>query len=300
MRAQTVKEQIGTRPGLHEPGIQPFVALPPRGALDCPSPLPLRCAVRLCLTDWYCGNHSRGYASRRCTPLLLITILLSLVAIAQAQKPRVPPGGHLAVIADERLAALRSTPEPSARLLRRLSRGRFVSIRGASRSRDGLLFYQVAVTRRTTGWLQSEAVFSSWRSGDDDRLVRLLESADEFERVARARIFLDLFPRSPLRPKVLLIYGDAAEEAAAKLSREAERRFERKELPSNGAPEFSYYLNYSSLDRYNRQGVTFTFDRTNKKFHYEGRAWREIVRRYPRSSEAAEAGKRLNPTLSVR
>jgi hypothetical protein len=219
--------------------------------------------------------------------------LLSVFGVAQAQKPRVPPGGHLGVIADERLAALRNAPDLSARLLRRISRGHFVSIRGASRSRDGLLFYQVAINRRTTGWLQSEAVFSTWRSGDDDRLVRLLESTDEFERVARAKIFLGLFPRSPLRPKVLLIFGDAAEEAAAKLSREAERRFERRELPAGGAPEFSYYLNYSSLDRYNRQGVIFTFDRATKKFHYEGWAWREIVRRYPKSLEAAEAQKRL-------
>ena len=69
---------------------------------------------------------------------------------------------------DERLAALRSAPNPAARLLRRISRGRFVSIRGSGRSRDGLLFYQVAVTRRTSGWLQSEAVVSSWRSGDDE------------------------------------------------------------------------------------------------------------------------------------
>jgi hypothetical protein len=225
--------------------------------------------------------------------------LLSLLASAQAQRPRVPPGGHLAVIADERLAALRRAPDLSARLLRRISRGRFVSIRGASRSRDGLLFYQVLVTRRTTGWLQSEAVVSSWRSGDDDRLVRLLDGADEFERVARARIFLNLFPRSPLRPKVLLIYGDAAEEAAAKLSREAERRFERRELPTGGPPEFSYYLNYSSLDRYNRQGITFTFDRANKKFHYEGWAWREIVRKYLNRPEAAEAQKRLAALSAV-
>jgi hypothetical protein len=212
---------------------------------------------------------------------------------ALAQKPRVPPGGHLAVIADERLAALRAAPDLSARLLRRMSRGHFVSIRGSGRSRDGLLFYQVAVTRRTSGWLQSEALISSWRAGDDGRLARLLESADEFDRVARAKIFLDLFPRSPLRPKVLLIYGDAAEEAAPKLSREAERRFERRDLPAGGAPEFSYYLNSSSLDRYNRQGVTFSFDRATKHFHYEGWAWREIVRRYPASPEASEARKRL-------
>ncbi|HSQ19602.1 MAG TPA: hypothetical protein VLR92_04430 [Blastocatellia bacterium] len=241
------------------------------------------------------GNHSRSSIIR-----LFILVLLMAASDAFAQRPRIPSGGHLAVVADERLAALRGTPEPSARLLRRLNRGRFVSIRGSSRSRDGLLFYQVAVTRRTSGWLQSEAVVSSWRSGDDKRLFQLLEGADEFERVARARIFLNLFRRSPLRPRVLLIYGDAAEEAAAKLSREAERRFERRELPAEGAPEFSYYLNYSSLDRYNRQGVTFTFDRTNKRFHYEGWAWREIVRRHPKSLEAGEAGKRLTDALSAK
>lgn len=293
MPAETAKSRTGNRPECCETGVGPFGALALRVPLDRRSVLPLRCTVRLCLTGWCSPNQPRGYASRPWVLSFLITILLSLVAVAQAQKPRVPPGGHLAVVADERLAALRSAPDPSARLLRRLSRGRFVSIRGSSRSRDGLLFYQVAVTRRTSGWLQSEAVVSSWRSGDDDRLVRLLEGADEFERVARAKIFLDLFPRSVLRPKVLLIYADAAEEAAAKISREAERRFERRELPAGGAPEFSYYLNYSSLDRYNRQGVTFTFDRTSKKFHYEGWAWREIIRRYPNSGEAAEAQKRL-------
>ncbi len=219
---------------------------------------------------------------------------------AAAQKPRVPPGGHIAVVADERLAALRSVPEPQARLLRRLSRGRLVSIRGSSRSRDGLVFYHVTVTRRTSGWLQSEAVIASWRAGDDQRLLRLISGADEFDRVARARVFLDAFPHSPLRPQALLLYGDAAEEAAAKLSREAERRFEKRELPAAGAPEFSYYLNYSGLDRYNRQGVIFTFDRTARKFHYDGAAWREIIRRYPNSQEAAEAHKRLEILANVK
>jgi hypothetical protein len=226
-------------------------------------------------------------------PIFALLILSGSAPAASAQKPRVPPGGHLAVVADERLAALRSVPEPSARLLRRLSRGRFVSIRGASRSRDGLVFYHVVVTRRTSGWLQSEAVIAAWRPGDDQRLLRLIGGADEFDRVARARVFLDAFPRSSLRPQVLLMYGDAAEEAAAKLSREAERRFERRELPAGGAPEFSYFLNYSGLDRYNRQGVTFAFDRAAKKFHYDGAAWREIVRRHPNSPEATEARKRL-------
>jgi len=232
--------------------------------------------------------------------LFILLILSGSAAKTFAQKARIPPGGHIAVVADERLAALRSVPEPTARLLRRLSRGRLVSIRGASRSRDGLVFYHVVVTRRTSGWLQSEAVIASWHAGDDQRLLRLIGGDDEFDRVARARVFLDVWPRSPLRPQVLLMYADAAEEAAAKLSREAERRFERRELPAEGAPEFSYYLNYSGLDRYNRQGVVFTFDRSAKKFHYDGAAWREIIQRFPKSQEAAEARKRLGILASLK
>jgi hypothetical protein len=225
-----------------------------------------------------------------CSFILLAAFALNI----SAQKARIPPGSHLAVVADERLAALRGAPDPSARLVSRLSRGRWVSIRGSSRTRDGLTFYRVAISRRRSGWLQSDAVVAAWRVGDDRRLSTLLEAADEFDRVARARIFLGTFPHSPLRPTVLLTYGDAAEAAAAKLSREAERRFEKRELPPAGAPEFSYYLNYSGLDRFNRQGVTFSFDRSSKQFHYEGWAWREIVRRYPNSAEAAEARLRLN------
>ena len=230
--------------------------------------------------------------------LLPLVVLLSF-AVGLGQKRRIPPGGHLAVVADERLAALRAAPEPSSRLLRRLNRGRLVSIRGASRSREGLLFYHVVINRHTSGWLQSEAIISSARSGDDQRLAHLISGADEFDRVAHARMFLDTFPRSPLRPQVLLMLGEAAEDAATKLSREVERRFERRDLPTDAAPEFSYFLNYSGLDRYNRQRVTFTFDRATKQFHYDGAAWRELVQRYPNSSEAGEARKHLEMLATV-
>jgi hypothetical protein len=291
-----------------------------KNAIEVPLPsdkhvvaaLPPDSAVRLSLTGAYSFLKSGGYASvsmsslRRPQRTTIVVIGLVWLGIfhffelgALGQKRQTPPGGRVAVVADERLAALRSVPEPQARLLRRLSRGRLVSIRGARRSRDGLVFYHVVVTRRTSGWLQSEAVIASWRPGDDQRLLRLIGGADEFDRVVRARIFLDAFHRSSLRPQVLLLYGDAAEEAAAKLSREAERRFERRELPAGGAPEFSYYLNYSGLDRYNRQGVTFTFDRAARRFHYDGAAWREIVQRYPNSPEAFEARRRLEAHSST-
>ena len=234
--------------------------------------------------------------SRQFTSHTAVAALGLFAAIAFptfAQKKRVPPGGNIAVVADERLAALRVAPNLSARLLRRLGRGRFVSVRMTRRNHEGILFSHVVVTRRTSGWVQSEALVMSGRNGDDKRLAHLIGGTDEFERIARARIFLDNFPRSPLRPKVLLALGDAAKEAAAQLSREATRRFERREIPTDGAPEFSYYLNYNGLDRYNRQGVTFTFDRATKQFHYDGAAWSEIVRKHPNSPEAVEARKRL-------
>jgi hypothetical protein len=219
---------------------------------------------------------------------------------AHGQKRRIPPGGNIAIVVDERLAALRNAPDLSARLVRRLSHGRFVSIRGSKRNSDGLSFYHVAINRRTSGWVQSDAVVASWRAGDDERLLRLIQGSDEFERLARARVFLETFQRSPLRPQVLLLYGDAAEDAAAKLSKEAERRFEKKEIPAGGAPEFSYFLNFSALDRYNRQGATFVFEKTAKQFHYEGWAWREIIRRYPNSAEAIEARRRLDALAAIK
>jgi hypothetical protein len=234
------------------------------------------------------------FSRRLISHTLVVAVLFAAVALpVSAQRKHFPPGGNIAVVADERLAALRVAPNLNARLIRRLSRGRFVSVRNTRRNSEGVSFSHVVVTRRTSGWVQSEALVMSARHGDDERLAHLIGGGDEFERIARARIFLDTFPRSLLRPKVLLALGDAAEEAAAQLTREATRRFERREIPNDGAPEFSYYLNFNGLDRYNRQGVTFTFDREKKQFHYDGAAWREIIRRYPNSPEAAEARREL-------
>jgi hypothetical protein len=52
-------------------------------------------------------------------------------------------------------------------------------------------------------------------------------------------------------------------------------------------------------DRYNREGITFLFDRTTKKFSYDGAAWREILKRYPNSPEATEARKHLEKLSST-
>lgn len=225
--------------------------------------------------------------------LLLVCIVSLFLSATTFAKRRAPAGGRVAVVVDERLSALRTTPELSGILLRRLGRGALVAIRGEKRSRDGIIFYKVNVTSRTSGWIQLEAVAVPTRLGDDARLLRLIKASADFDRIARARIFLDNFSSSELRPAVLLIYCHAAEEIATRLSRDASRRLDEGEIEAGGAPLFSYFLNFNGLDRYNRQRITFLFDAREKSFRYDGEGWQELVHRYPRSPEAAEARKRL-------
>lgn len=265
--------------------------------------LPLRCAVRLRLTGATLLKTPGGYASAptdvaRSKVLMVAVIIASLVfqlaSLTGFAKKRVPPGGRVAVVVDERLSALRAAPDLTAKLVERLSRGHLVSIRGEKTTADGLKFYRVALSSRTFGWLQSDAVVVPWRAGDDRRLLTLIENSDEFDRIVRAKTFLDAFPQSLLRPKVLAMYASEAEDVAEKLTRDAGRRFAKNEPPPIGAPEFSYYLNYNGLDRYNREGITFLFDRATKTFSYNGAAWREILKRFPNSPESVEARKHLD------
>ncbi len=224
---------------------------------------------------------------------LLLTTSLAFVsgwAVCSAQTGR---ASHSAIVVDERLAALRSAPELSAPLLRRLSRGRKVFVLDSRRSPGGVLFHRVAITRRTRGWIQREALILPRRSFEDGRLFRLIEASVGFDRLGRARIFLDAFPHSRLRPTVLLMLGDEATKTAAKLSHDAARRLDAAEMSATGASLSSYFLNYSGLDRLNRLGVSYVFDSAAKRFHYDGAAWREILRRYPHSPEATKARQQL-------
>ena len=223
----------------------------------------------------------------------LLFFVIPSTIFAQQRKP--PVGGRLAIVVDERLAALRATPQLSGRLVRRLSRGRLLAIRSMRASADGISFFLVNVSSRTHGWIQCEAVVSPSRTGDDQRLLTYIERSEGFDRIARARILLDHFPRSRLRPTVLLLLGDTAEALAAKLSADAARRLK---YDRGDAPEFSYFLNYTGLDRYNRQGITFVFDHETKRFHYDGASWRELIRRYPHSPAATEAKIKLDSLYS--
>ncbi len=226
-----------------------------------------------------------------------LTVQLSAILFAlilqihvSAQQRKAPSGGRLAVVVDERLAALRSTPSLTGDLVRRLSRNRLVAITGSKTGNDGVVFYRVNVTSRTRGWIQRESVVSPSRAGDDRRLFDLIQHSHAFDVISRCRIFLDNFPRSPLRPAVLLLLSDTAESLAAQLSTSISRKLTNTYLT---ASEATYYLNHPSLDRYNRQGIHFLFDPTTKRLYYDGAAYRVLIRHHPNTPEAQEARRHL-------
>jgi hypothetical protein len=238
----------------------------------------------------------------------LLLLILSLTFNANAQKGRVTPktikkpaiaaqkmveNRNAAIVVDEKLAVLRAEPSLFARPIQRMRVGRVVSISG-SKQADGVTFYRVSAPPNNYGWVQSESVIAKSKRGDDERLAKLVQSFDGFEQIECATLFLETFSASPLRPPILLLLGDLMEETALKISRDATRKLNRREMAASGAPLHSFYLNFVSLDRFRKLGIGFLFNSNTKLLHYDGAAWKEIVRKFPQSNEAAEAQKRLD------
>jgi hypothetical protein len=239
-------------------------------------------------------------------PLFLLLLLVFFCFSAAAQKRLVRPkpkpktvfsqrseaNFYKAIVIDERLAVLRNAPSLFAKPIQRMRRGRIVTI-FETRQSDGVTFYRVAAATRAQGWLQKEALAGRSRRGDDERLARLVQASDGFDQIERAQIFLENFADSPFRPSILLLFGDLMEEIALKMSADAARRLSRREMAASGAPLHSFYLNYVSLDRYQRLGIGFVFNSSTRLFHYDGASWREIIKKAPVTNEAKEAQKRL-------
>lgn len=239
---------------------------------------------------------------------VFVLIFLAFCSSAEAQRRRFPPkpvkktvpvsslpreNSNTAVVIDERLAVLRAEPSLFARPIQRMRRGRTVAISG-TREADGVTFYRVVALPNNSGWVQAEAIAGKFRSGDDERLAKLVQASEGFEQIERAEIFLETYPNSALRPAILLLLGDLLEDAALKMSNDATKKLDRREMAASGAPLHSFYLNYTSLDRFRKIGVDFLFNPTAKLLHYDGASWREIVSKFPKSAEAAEAQKRLD------
>ena len=113
----------------------------------------------------YEGGQAVNKTLRKLWLLLIVSIFFAPLDRSAFGKRRPPPGGRVAIVVDERLSALRTTPEFSGKLLRRIGRGGLVAIRGEQRNRAGVVFYRVNINRRTNGWLQREAVVCSWQIG---------------------------------------------------------------------------------------------------------------------------------------
>ena len=207
-----------------------------------------------------------------------------------AQKPA--ELGSQAIVIDETLSVLRQKPSLFADPIQRMRRGRKVIVMGIAEA-DGVKFYKVTAPPSSFGWVQADAVFGKFRQNDDERLARLVQASDGFDQIEIATEFFSLYPNSKLRPAILLLFGDLLEEVAVKLSRDANSRLHRSEMAASAAPMHSYFLNFVSLDRYRKLGVVFLFNLSQRAFHYDGTGWKEIVSRFPDSSEAVEARKRL-------
>jgi hypothetical protein len=121
-----------------------------------------------------------------------------------------------------------------------------------------------------------------------------MQAATGFDQIEIAVEFFKLYPNSRFRPPMLLLFGDLLEEVAFKMTNDAAKRLKRPEMAASGAPLHSYFMNFVSLDRYRKLGVTFLFNSSARAFHYDGTCWRDIVAKYPGTSEAAEAQKRLD------
>ncbi|HTH51091.1 MAG TPA: SH3 domain-containing protein [Pyrinomonadaceae bacterium] len=242
----------------------------------------------------------------RTLPLLLI-ITFTVTAAAQKRTvavhstggsgPRAGRSaevGQQAVVVDETLAVLRGTPSLFAEPVHRMSRGRRVQILGVTEA-DGVKFYKVAAPPTSTGWVQADAVFGKFRPSDEKRLFELVQALDGFDQIEAAAEFFQLYPTSQFKPALLLLFGDLLEDLAVnKLSKEANSRLKRAEMAATGAPLHSYFLNFVSLDRYRKLGITFLFSPTDRKFHYNGDSWREILAKFPSATETGEARKRLD------
>ena len=227
---------------------------------------------------------------------LALAIVATLSAPAQTKRKVFVPG-QPGVVFDERLSALRAQPNVKAPLEQRMRRGRRVGILGAAISKDGAKFFRVAVSRNTRGWILADAVIRQGKTADAERLMRLvIETKDEFTKARLAKLYADEFRSTKFVPKALMILGESAEGAAVRLTRDARRRVGDDDPDASlngGLTKREFMLSYAGLDRYNRIGVIFDYDTASDRIVYDGAAYRELARRYPRSDEAQDARKKL-------
>lgn len=198
--------------------------------------------------------------------------------------------GQRAVVIDERVAALRERPDVKAPIRQRLRRGRILGV-----LKTGSQYQFVQITRRTRGWILSEAIVRSGNAEDAARLLELAQATEDlFTRARLARICADEFRNAPAASRALLLLAQAAEAAGPRLTREAHRQNGSPGRKPDEARQWrELRLSHPSLDRWNRIGITFDYDAEADSIVYDGAAYQELLRKYPRSEEAQTVQARL-------
>lgn len=234
---------------------------------------------------------------------LIAPFLLSVASttFAQANQQGSLPKFTKAFVVDDRLSALRRNADVKSPVIHRLRIGRPVFIFASKTSGfDQSRFYRVAVSRRTRGWIHEAAVAVPGRAGEDQRFMKLIQNTgDGIDRITLCRLFLEHFNRSALAPRALLAIGEEADRAAATLTRYARKRLKELDEKNGNASIRDYYLNDAGLDRYSKLQVAFDFKDSTAEYSYDGKAYREIIRRFPDSKEAQIARARLDRTGST-
>lgn len=206
--------------------------------------------------------------------------------------------GHFrrAVVVDNGLSALRKAPSLTATCLRRLKVGRAIYIISTHKSQNGIKYYFVAVTRRTRGFIDASALVSPSQKGDDGHLAELIETAEGVDKILLSQILVKYFPYSEFCPNALLAEATTAEKIATELSSKISRHLPKQLDPKLGLER--YLLNYSGLDKYNRLGVNFLFDKEKQVYFYDGAAYKKILSHYRKSKIALIARERLQNNLA--
>jgi hypothetical protein len=200
-----------------------------------------------------------------------------------------------AFVIDDRLSALRREPGLQSEVIRRLRPGHTVFIITTTKPRaDQPRFCRIAVTRRTRGWIHEAALAVQGRAGEDQRIMKLIENTgDGPDRILLCRILIERFSQSRLVPKALLTMGDEAGRAGQALNQRARKRLAEVVGDNANASSRDYFMNDVGLDRYSKLHIVFDFNESTSEYVYDGRAYRELVRRFPDGEEAKLARQRL-------
>lgn len=197
-----------------------------------------------------------------------------------------------AFVMDDRLSVLRRKPNLQSEVIRRVHLGRAVYVVGISKVTSGEpRFYRVVVTRRTRGWIHEGALAIQGHPGEDQRILELIETSQGIDKITLCRLLCQSFSRSRLVARSMLLLAEEAERIAESLSQRIRRRL--GEVRVAAVPARDYYLSDAGLDRYSKLGVAFDFNESTGEFSYDGKVYRELIKRFPTSEEAAMALQRL-------